>query len=166
MTTIEFNTRLTLCNDSLQGFAMKLTRDTDDALDLVQETYLKALRYKTKYREENNFKGWMMTIMRNTFINVYRKKQRSNTFVDQTENSYYISGAEKPSSIDASSSLLENEILTKIENLDEQYRVPFERYIEGFKYKEISDELDLPIGTIKSRIFNARKILSTQILND
>lgn len=155
-----------MCNDALQGFAMKLTRDTDDALDLVQETYLKALRYKTKYREENNFKGWMMTIMRNTFINVYRKKQRSNTFVDQSENSYYISGADKPSSIDASSSLLENEILTKIENLDEQYRTPFEKHIEGFKYQEIAENLDLPIGTIKSRIFYARKILSTQILND
>ena len=163
MTTIEFNNRLTLCNDALQGFAFKLTRDTDDALDLVQETYLKALRYKAKYKEENNFKGWMMTIMRNTFINIYRKKQRSQTFIDQSENGYYISGADKPSSLDASSSLLEKEILNKISALDEQYRVPFQKHVEGFKYQEISDELNLPIGTIKSRIFYARKMLAQQI---
>lgn len=166
MTTIEFNNRMMLCNDALRGFALKLTQNTDDALDLVQETYLKALRYKSKYREENNFKGWMMTIMRNTFINLYRRKQRTNTFIDQSENSYYLSGAEKPSSTDASSLLMESEILSKIQNLDSQYRVPFEKHIEGFKYQEISDELNLPIGTIKSRIFYARKILSAQISND
>lgn len=166
MTTIEFNNRLILCKDALQGFAMKLTQNADDALDLVQETYLKALKYKDKYKEENNFKGWLMTIMKNTFINLYRRKQRANTFIDTSENSYYISGAQKPSNLDAASDLLEKEVINKVNALEDQYRTPFIQHFKGYKYQEIADELNLPIGTVKSRIFYARKILTEQLSND
>jgi RNA polymerase sigma factor (sigma-70 family) len=163
MTVLEFNSRLTMYKDALKRFAYSLTNNTDDALDLVQETYLKALKYRNKYREEVNFKAWVMTIMKNTFINVYRRKQKANTFLDNTPNSFYVAGAQKPSDASPDSVMSEKEILKLISELDAAYRVPFEKHIEGFKYQEIADELNLPIGTVKSRIFYARKILAEQI---
>jgi RNA polymerase sigma-70 factor (ECF subfamily) len=163
MTVLEFNSRLTMYKDALKRFAYSLTNNTDDALDLVQETYLKALKYRNKYREEVNFKAWVMTIMKNTFINVYRRRQKANTFLDNTPNSYYVAGASKPSDASPESIMSEQEILKLIDNLDEAYSIPFKRHVDGFKYQEIAEELELPIGTVKSRIFYARKILAEQI---
>ena len=142
---------------NLLSFAMKLTSNRDEAHDLVQDTTLKALRNEEKFVENTNFKGWMLTIMRNIFINNYRKNARENTMVDSTEdlfhlNLYQVSGLEAPEGAYAC-----NEISAIIGSFSSEYREPFSMHIAGYKYEEIADRLCMPLGTVKSRIFFARK---------
>lgn len=159
MTAKEFNNELIGMEVSLERFAMSLTSDRDEAKDLLQETYLKALTYRDKFQEFTNLKAWAYTIMKNTFINNYRKAVRENTKVDNTKDLYYLnnskeSGLEKPDS-----QFHMKEINKAIEKLDQDFKLPFRMHTEGYKYKEIAQELDLKIGTVKSRIFFTRKKL-------
>lgn len=162
MTVIEFNYQITIFQDKLRSFARSLTGDMEDAQDLYQETVLKALRYKDKFNAQTNLKAWMYTIMKNTFINDYRRRKMSKTFLDDSPSEYILNGV-KSNDESALSQLNASEILEKINNLDDDFKIPFMKYYEGFKYKEISEELDLPIGTVKSRIFLARKKLMEQL---
>ena len=165
MTAIEFNYQLTSLSDNLEKFALSLTSNLDDAKDLLQETFLKAISYRDKFSDNTNLKAWTYTIMKNTFINNYRKAVKANTTFDNTKDLYYLnmhnnSGLDNP---DISYST--KEIEKKIELLDSEYKIPFRMHVQGFKYKEISEELNLKIGTVKSRIFFARKKLMGS-LND
>ena len=90
MTTIEFNNSLTALQKNLEAFARQLTGNEEDAKDLMQETFLKALIYKEKYVNHNNFKAWVYTIMKNIFINNYRRTKKANTIIDQSEDLYYL----------------------------------------------------------------------------
>lgn len=150
---------------NLLSFAMKLTLNREEAQDLVQDTTLKALNNEEKFVDNANFKGWMMTIMRNIFINNYRKNARENTMVDTTEDLYHLnlkqdSGIETPDGAFAV-----GEISTIIAGFPADYREPFNLHVAGYKYEEISVKLDMPLGTVKSRIFFTRKRLR-EILKD
>jgi RNA polymerase sigma factor (sigma-70 family) len=156
MTTREFNSRLVEHNDSLRGFAYNLTRNTDDALDLIQETFLKALLYKDSFTNQSNFKAWLMTIMKNTFINAYNRSIKGNRIVEE------ITALSSNSHNNTEIIINTKELNKAINALKDDYKIPMQRFIDGFKYHEIADELKLPIGTIKSRIFTARgKIANT-----
>jgi RNA polymerase sigma factor (sigma-70 family) len=163
MTQIQFNNALLSLNDKLYKYALSLTSDSERASDLLQETMLKALTYRDKFTKNTNFKAWIYTIMRNAFINEYRRNVKTrNTFSDNNIDLYLLLSKEKnyptPDSIYRT-----KEILRKIDALEDEYRIPFTMFIEGYKYKEIAEELDLPLGTVKSRIFFTRKKLEKSL---
>ncbi|MEY3420090.1 MAG: hypothetical protein RIR48_370 [Bacteroidota bacterium] len=163
MSTIEFHNNLNILTDSLNAFAYSLTKNNEDARDLFQETAFRAIHNKEKFRPETNFKAWTFTIMKNIFINNYRKKVKSNTILDHTENTYFIdSGSEKVTN-DGSRNMLMKELNKMIDSLDETIRIPFIMHHEGYKYNEIAEQFDLPLGTVKSRIFFARRALKDMI---
>jgi RNA polymerase sigma-70 factor (ECF subfamily) len=144
-------------------FACKLTADTEDAHDLLQETSLKALDNEDKFAPDTNFKGWIYTIMRNIFINNYRKTVRDQTFVDQTDNLYYLS-LPQDSGLDSTEGAYDLKELRKVVNaLPASYRIPFSMYVSGFKYREIAEKMSLPLGTVKSRIFFTRRRLQFEL---
>ena len=163
MTLREFNHRILSLQDSLQYYAYSLTSSSDDADDLLQDTFFKALSNKEKFDPATNMKAWTYTIMKNTFINNYRKMKRSNTIIDNSQDLYYINSSQKSTSINPHSHFNHGEIMKAIRELEDNQRIPFEKHIEGFKYKEIAEELNLPIGTVKSRIFLTRKKLSRKL---
>ena len=163
MSTLEFNNLLVSHQDFLSGFAMGFTRDRDDANDLVQETFVKALRYKNNFKEGTNIKGWLYTIMRNIFINNYKKKRFQNTIVDQTDNQFFLNSGQDYHHDSVTSLINIDDIQAAISRLKYDFRRPFSMFLDGFHYDEIADELDIPMGTVKSRIFHARKRLREEL---
>ena len=157
--TNSFQSNLMSLQANLLNFAYMLTSNRDDAYDLLQDTTMKALDNQEKYAEGTNFKGWVFTIMRNIFINNYRRGVRSATIVDTTDNLYHLnlsqdSGIESPED-----SYGAQEITAAINEFADEYRIPFSMHVAGYKYNEIAEKMDLPLGTVKSRIFFARKKL-------
>ena len=153
MRTSNFTQNLLGMQSELHRFALKLTADNEEANDLLQETSLKALDNEDKYTPDTNFKGWMYTIMRNIFINNYRKTVRDQTFVDQTDNLYHLNLPQDSGFESTEGNYDLKEIRKIVHSLPKEYRVPFSMYVSGFKYREIAEKLALPIGTVKSRIF-------------
>jgi len=163
MTSIEFNTRIVQERNSLKNFALSLTHNIDDALDLLQDTYLKAITYRSKFEESTNLKAWLFTIMKNTFINAYRRNTKTKQLISKGDD-IAMNRAFMQNSYDHSESRMNaKEIVKHIENLADDYKVPFTRYYTGYKYEEIAKEMAVPLGTIKSRIFIARKLLMDAI---
>ena len=162
MSTLEFNNLPTSHQDFLSGFAMGFTRDREDANDLVQETFVKALRYKNNFKEGTNIKGWLYTIMRNIFINNYKRKKFQNTILDTTDNQFYLNSGSMQSDT-VTTVINEQDIRGAIDDLKPEFKVPFNMFMEGFHYDEIAEELGIPMGTVKSRIFHARRKLSAQL---
>ncbi len=159
MTSAAFTTRLMNLQSNMLNFAFTLTANRDDAYDLLQDTTLKVLDNREKYVDNTNFKGWVFTIMRNIFINNYRRVVRSATVIDRTEDLYHLnlpqdSGLESPEG-----AFGVNEISSAIDQLPDKYRVPFSMHVAGYRYNEIADHMQLPLGTVKSRIFFARQAL-------
>ncbi len=163
MSTFEFNQMLLANAEFLRPFAITLTRDNETAKDLFQETLFRALANKEKYNVGTNIKAWLYTIMRNVFINDYRKKARQNTVLDSTPNEFLIDYNQVTLSNSAEATLQLKEIHSSIHNLPLIFKKPFLLYFDGFKYHEIADMLKEPLGTIKSRIHFARKLLKAQI---
>lgn len=163
MSTIEFNNNFYQLKQVLESFAYNLTKNMEDAKDLYQETAFRAMSNRDKFRPGTNFKAWTLTIMKNIFINNYRKKAKKKTIFDSTDNNYYINSGSNSISNKAETNILMDELKTMIENLDDSLRIPFEMHYIGYKYQEIADKLDLPLGTVKSRIFFARKELKGNI---
>jgi len=159
MTAIEFNHQLTGLEEALERFAMSLTSNRDDAKDLVQETNLKALTYREKFMNNTNLKAWVYTIMKNSFINNYRRSSRENTTFDNTKDLYYLNNSNTGNDSSPESNFSAGEIQSHINNLEDDLRIPFQMHQDGYKYKEIADEMNLKIGTVKSRIFFGRKKL-------
>ena len=163
MKTVDFTQHLLSIQDDLLRFAYKLTSDHEEANDLLQETSLKALDNEDKYMPDTNFKGWMYTIMRNIFINNYRKTVRDQTFVDQTDNLFHLNLPQE-SGFDSTEGAYDLKEIHRIVNaLPKDYRVPFAMYVSGFKYREIAEKLGLPLGTVKSRIFFTRQRLQNDL---
>lgn len=150
-------------SDFLKPFAITLTRDSETARDLYQETIYKALQNSDKYNIGTNVKAWLYTIMRNIFINDYRKKARQNTVLDYTPNESVLNNVQLAGSNTAESNLTLKDIQAAIQALPDIFRNPFMLYFDGYKYHEIADMLNEPLGTIKSRIHFARKLLKEQI---
>jgi RNA polymerase sigma-70 factor (ECF subfamily) len=163
MTSLEFNYKLVGMQSYLQYFAKKLTNNEEDANDLVQETNYKALLFRDKYMHNTNFKAWLFTIMKNIFINNYRRAKKAQTFIDTTENLHHIHRNIDSFPVTPDSQMREKEIRKVVDELEADQRIPFEMHTEGFKYKEIADELDISIGTVKSRIFFGRKKLMERL---
>jgi len=159
MTNTAINSKLISIQANMLNFAYMLTSNRDDAYDLLQDTMLKVLDNSDKYTENTNFKGWVFTIMRNIFINNYRRMTRSAVVIDKTADCYHLnlsqdSGLEAPeASLDA------KEITAAIAEFPDKYRVPFSMHVAGYKYNEIAEKMQLPLGTVKSRIFFARQQL-------
>ena len=159
----KFNRDLVAVQDELLRYAYKLTMDREEANDLLQETSLKALDNRDKYTPDTNFKGWVYTIMRNIFINNYRKAVRDQTFVDHTDNLYHLSLPQDAGFESTESAYDTKEIRRAVNALPKEYRIPFAMHVSGFKYREIAEKLSLPLGTVKSRIFFTRQRLQMQL---
>jgi RNA polymerase sigma-70 factor (ECF subfamily) len=163
MSAIEFNQLLLSNTEFLKPFAITLTRDNETAKDLLQETMFRALANKEKYNVGTNIKAWLYTIMRNIFINNYRRKAKQNTIFDSTPNDFLLDYNQSTTANAAESVLKLKDIQAAIHNLPHIFRNPFMLYFEGYKYHEISEMLKEPLGTIKSRIHFARKLLKEQL---
>ena len=163
MTTLEFDSNLNKMSTMLHSFAYNLTKNVEDAKDLFQETSFRAITNRDKFQSGTNFKAWLFTIMKNIFINNYRKKVKANTIMDGTDNLYFINSVNVSAPNRAESDIMMQELNNMVSNLDESIQVPFVMHYQGFKYQEIADDLQLPLGTVKSRIFFARKELKDKI---
>jgi len=163
MSTLEFNQVLISNADYLKPFAITLTRDTETAKDLLQETMYRALANRDKYNSGTNIKAWLYTIMRNIFINDYRRRAKQNTIFDSSPNDFLLDHNQPRIANDAESILVMKDVQAAIHQLPQIFRDPFLLYFEGYKYNEIATILTEPLGTIKSRIHFARKLLKQQI---
>ena len=133
MTALEFSYTIDRLSVSLKPFALRLTRDMEDANDLLQETLLKAFSNREKYTDGTNLKAWMYTIMKNTFITNYQRMMRKNTFIDSTDNLHYINSSSNTIENSAYGKFAMKDIKRAIENLDEAYKIPFMMHFRGFK---------------------------------
>ncbi|MBV2246211.1 MAG: RNA polymerase sigma factor [Lentimicrobium sp.] len=163
MTSIEFHSQLINLESSLFKFACRLAKKRPDAEDLVQDTFLKVLLNQGKYIEKVSFKAWTFTILKNTFIDRYRYDVNKAVYSDQTNEQFFMNkttafGSDEPDVIYSAM-----EIDRSIDRLQEKFRIPFRMYLNGYNYKEIADELNLNLGTVKSRIFLSRKHLMVNI---
>ncbi|GAA4821416.1 RNA polymerase sigma factor [Algivirga pacifica] len=162
MTALEFTYALDQVSPTLRPFALKLTKDHEDANDLVQETMLKAFTNREKFSEGTNLKAWLYTIMKNTFITNYQRLVRRNTFIDTTDNYHFLnSSSDHVTYNNAYTDFAMEDIYAAIDKLQEVYREPFMLHYKGFKYHEIAERLKVPIGTVKNRIHIARKELKS-----
>ena len=163
MSNPEFSQLLVSQADFLKPFAINLTRDTEAANDLYQETLYKALANQEKYNTGTNIKAWLFTIMRNIFINNYRRKAKQKTIFDNSGTDFLLDNKQVTVSNAAESGMRIKEIKKAIDDLPEIFKTPFLLYFDGYKYNEIADALHEPLGTIKSSIHFARKLLKEQI---
>ncbi len=159
MNASKFQANLISLQANMLNFAYMLTSNRDDAYDLLQDTTIKVLDNQDKYTENTNFKGWVFAIMRNLFINNYRRSVRQATMVDTTDNLIHLNLSQESGLDTPEGSYTAQEIQGAIDALPEEFRVPFSMMVAGYKYTEIAEEMNLPLGTIKSRIFFARKRL-------
>lgn len=159
MTKIEFNTMVMRQTSSLKMYALHFTRDADDANDLVQDTILKAITYYNKFKEGTNLKGWLYTIMKNTFINNYRRFVKISSFVTKSDEISSANLVFSSTKNQGESKFVIDDIKQALGKLPKEYYIPFTMYFEGHKYHEIAEHLVIPIGTVKTRIHVARKIL-------
>ena len=163
MSAIEFNDIVVNQTEYLRPFAVTLTRDQETAKDLLQETMFRALANKDKYNVGTNIKAWLYTIMRNIFINDYRRKAKQSTVLDNSINDFLLNSNQLSIANKAETNLQLKEIQQAVYNLPDIFRNPFMLYFEGYKYNEIAAMLKEPLGTIKSRIHFARKLLKEQL---
>lgn len=158
----------------LYSAALRMTRNPADAEDVVQETYLKAYRAYASFHEGTNLKAWLYRILTNTYINKYRKAQRRPSEVELGElQDLYLyrrlgeqSGATESAEVTALDSFVDEDIVAAIESLSDAFRMPvLYADVEGFSYKEIAEILDIPIGTVMSRLHRGRKTLQRKLWN-
>lgn len=147
----------------LEAFALKFTNNIEDANDLVQDTIIKAIRYHKLYKPGSNLRGWLYTIMKNIFINDYRRSSRKNAVIETWENlsSLQLMGSAQHNQ--GENKFIMEDINKAMNKLQEEYSRPFSRYFEGYKYQEIADEMNIPIGTVKNRIHIARQFLKERL---
>ena len=158
-----FKDRLIGLQSNLLSFAYQLTTNREQAQDLLQDTTLKALDNEDKYVDNVNFKGWIFTIMRNIFINNYRQTVRKATVIDQTEDLFHLNICQDSGLDTPDGSYAVKEISKALNSFPDEYRIPFNMFVAGYKYNEIDEKMNLPLGTVKSRIFFARKNLRKQL---
>ncbi len=163
MTQIEFNHRVKDLYKPLRNFALKLTRNLEDATDLTQETMMKAFYNHEKFREGTNMKAWLYTIMKNIFINQYRRQVNSAIVTDDTDNQYYINSHSQRTGNLGEQKMILKDIQEAISSLSKNLRIPFIMAFQGYKYEEIAQYMKVPLGTVKIRIHNARKKLKSNL---
>lgn len=163
LATAVFQQRLLDLQDNMLNFAFILTANRDEARDLLQDTTLKALDNQEKFTANTNFKGWVFTIMRNIFINNYRRNARNQTMVDQTEDLYHLNLPQESGFSTPDGAFNAKEITKAINSFPDEYRIPFTMHVAGYKYNEIAEKMRLPLGTVKSRIFFTRQKLQAML---
>jgi len=156
LTDNNFSSLFEQYNRYLFSFALKLTKRKEDAEDLIQETMMRAYRNKSKFQVGSNFKAWSATIMRNTFINGYRKKKRRNMYKEPIDKHAYSLEID-PSYNKGIDDLQLEDLKVVLDSIGKSYSQPFMYFYNGFQYDEIAEKMEIPIGTVKSRIFFARK---------
>lgn len=156
-----FKTNLVKMQEELRRYAYRLTADYEEANDLVQEASMKALYNEDKYVPGTNFRGWMYTIVRNEFLNNFRKAIREKTYLNYTFDSSVETSLQGSGYIENAYDL--KEIHRVLSSLPQEYKTLFHMHIAGFMYREIADKLKLPLGTVKSRIFFARQRLQNEL---
>lgn len=156
--------------EALHSFAFHLCFNEEDASDLVQETFMKAFRFIDKFEEGTNAKAWLFKILKNAYINQYRKDSRQPALVDYDEVAVYSEEEEGPSTSyfdlreEIFDQMMGDEVSTALNALPEEFRtVIWLCDIEGFSYEEISKIIDIPIGTVRSRLFRARNMLKEKL---
>ena len=147
-----FKNRLIGLQGNLLNFAYQLTSNRDEAQDLLQDTTLKALDNEDKYVDNTNFKGWIFTIMRNIFINNYRQTVRQATVVDKTEDLYHLNISQDSGLTTPEGSYAVKEITRTLNAFPDEYRIPFNMYVAGYKYHEIAEKLDMPFGRYRDAV--------------
>ena len=167
----EFDTEFLPHADALYNFAFRLTHNVDDANDLVQEAFMKAYRFINSYEKGTNAKAWLFRILKNGFINDYRKKSKQPSKVDYNEvESYY--NSEDGESVQSTSDMrtestkdkMGDEVAIALSSLDIEFRtIIILSDLEGFKYEEMAKILDIPIGTVRSRLHRARGLLKDKL---
>jgi RNA polymerase sigma factor (sigma-70 family) len=157
MTSVEFTCKIASLRSTLHTFTRRFTSNREESHDLVQDTLLKALQHRDKFREDTNLKGWLFTIMRNTFINQYRRARHAKTSPDTTKDLYFLN-IEDLHTFNRPQECFEfKELWKNVNYLRKELLIPFKMHVTGYKYTEIAEHLMIPIGTVKNRIFNARK---------
>ncbi|MDD2437766.1 MAG: sigma-70 family RNA polymerase sigma factor [Massilibacteroides sp.] len=165
MNALQFQKKLLGMQENMMNFALMLTANRDDAKDLLQDTTLKVLDNQEKFVDNVNFKGWVLTVMRNIFINNYHKLVRTQTIVDQSVDLYNLDVVNDSGFTSPDSTYQLQEITKAINELNNDLRIPFSMFLSGFKYNEIAEKLNVPLGTVKSRIFFARQELQKVLKN-
>lgn len=163
MEKIDFTRGILAIEQDLHRFAYKLTSDRDSANDLVQDCMLQALNNQDKFTHAKNLKGWMYTIMRNIFVNNYRRTVREMNIMDVTYSIHQQSMVEDDDSDRFELAYDMKQLYSVIRSIPDDLKVPFQMFVSGFKYREIAEKLDLPIGTVKSRLFFIRKRLKEEL---
>ncbi len=163
MVSNSFPLQVSELRTTLKAFALKMTKDAEDSEDLIQETMFKALRNQDKFAEGSNLKAWLFTIMRNIFINNYRVKKRRNTVLDGSDNQFLLDSGSGTVVNESANNLLREDIELALSKVKPEIRVPFMMYYKGYKYQEIAEILNLNLGTVKSRIFHARKAIQHEL---
>lgn len=160
---LDFNNQLFAFKDNLQGFAFSFTRNEEDAADLVQDTLLKAIRYANRFEEGTNLKSWLFIILKNTFINNYRRKGKLKFYMEETVSIAMNDSRRNLTYNTGESNCSVGDIQKALNSLSQDYYYPFIKYFEGYKYHEIAEELNIPIGTVKTRIHMARLVLKKNL---
>lgn len=163
MSTNNFAIEFNKLSQYLMGFAYKLTQDMHQAEDLFQDTALRAFRYREKLAVDSNLRAWLSTIMKNIFINNFRAQKRRGKIFDQAVEDFLLYQDHLSTANEGDMQLAMDDIAQLVYSLDEKYSAPIFLLHKGYKYEEICEELDLPLGTVKSRIYIARKMLKKQI---
>ena len=161
----KFENQLVESESVLENFAYSLTHNPDEAKDLVQETFLKALLHKKAYKEGTNLRAWLFTIMKNTFINNYRRNKKVQSVITKEDSTTWINNISGNVIYQADHNTKYAQIVMLINSLPEEQKIPFEMINQGYKYCEIAEKFNIPIGTVKSRIFLARQKLN-QLLDE
>jgi len=161
--------------DMLYSTALKMTRNIEEAEDLVQDTYLRAYRFFDKFEQGTNFKAWIFRILTNTFINNYRKKARTPRPVELDKVSFFLEDEDEPFQEpeglnayeeEAYGELFDDEINHALDRLSEEFRqIIILADVEGLSYKEIAEKADIPIGTVMSRLFRGRRMLQRSLFH-
>lgn len=163
MTAVELTYKIVSLRTTLQAFTKRFTSNREESHDLVQDTLLKALQYRDKFREDTNLKGWLFTIMRNTFINNYRRTRRAKTSRDTTRELYYLNVEDVHTFNRPQDTYEFKEIWKNVNGIQEYLLIPFKMHTTGYKYTEIAEHLKIPVGTVKNRIFHARKEIQKRL---
>lgn len=164
MTNLEFDHELRTQKLLLYNFSLKLTRDYQDAQDLFQESAARGFRYCIRFEMGTNFRAWMSTIIRNTFINNFRARQRSRIVSEPIEAFLFSIENRNIVANQGEMNMRIQEIYSVLDEIKDLYAVPFILQYEGYEYKEIAQKLELPMGTVKSRLYTARKLLREKII--
>jgi len=163
MTAIQFQQQVVNLQENMYNFAKILTANRYDAEDLLQETTLKVLKCQHMYLDNTNFKGWVLTIMRNIFINEYRKEVRNQALCERIDDETRLEMSHEATVPTPDDIINVQEITMFIDTLDYKLQEPLILSMSGYEYEEISKYLNIPLGTVKSRIFLARKVMQRKI---